>query len=86
MLIHRPHAEASTCQLRPAHKPNDLPSPGVVSAGPYDARANLLAAVQGELMRSGSALDVDISPKEQLLQFLQPYVAYWQRLTQTAAQ
>jgi len=58
---------------------------GNVRAGPYDARADLLAAVQGELLSGGcGALGIGASTKEQLLQFLQPYVAHWQRLTGAA--
>lgn len=61
------------------------PSKRATLAGPYDARADLLAAVHGELMSGGGgALGIGSSPKDQLLQFLQPYVAHWQRINQAA--
>ena len=70
----------------PTHKPPmNSHLRGSVRAGPYDARTDLLAAVQGELMSGGGALGIGVSPKEQLLKFLQPYVAHSQRLN-TAAQ
>ena len=35
-------------------------------------------------MSGGGAMDAHTSPEKQLLQFLQPYVAHWQRSTGAA--